>query len=94
MVSLSGVILECAAAFSVLKQDSEEDADIPYSTLSLFKMFLGMYVITEYEQFRQSPVVLICILFFLVLSTVFLLNLLVALLTCAWAYTSIYVDIG
>ena len=47
-----------------------------------------MYIITGHEQFREALVVLICIFFFLVLSIVCLLNLLVAQLTRA--YTSIY----
>lgn len=53
-------------------------------------MFMRMYIISNYAQFREEPVVLICISIFLLSTTVFLLNLLIAQLTCA--YTSVYVD--
>ena len=63
---LSGVILACSAAISVLKHDFDDFACTPEGSWALFEMVLGMYIITKYEQFREASVVLICIFFFLV----------------------------
>jgi hypothetical protein len=90
ILALSLFILMFAAAVSVVKHDTDDFAGIPPASLALFKMFMRMYIISDYAQFREEPVVLVCISIFLLSTTVFLLNLLIAQLTCA--YTSVYVD--
>jgi hypothetical protein len=90
LLALSLFILMFAAAVSVVKHDTKDFAGIPPASLALFKMFMRMYIVSDYAQFREEPVILICICVFLLSSAVFLLNLLIAQLTCA--YTSVYVD--
>ncbi len=75
---------------SALRHRVEDFAGIHRGALALFKMFTRMYVIDEYEEIQEEPIMLICVIFFLLSSVVFLLNLLVAQFTCA--YTSICSD--
>merc|ERR1719454_1978401 len=49
-----------------------------------------MYSGAHFQKFESDPVVLICVFVFLVAITVFLLNMLVAQLTCA--YEAVYAD--
>jgi len=58
--------------------------------LTLFKIFMKMYVVEKFKLFHAQPVVISCIFLFLIITVVFLLNLLIAQLTCA--YSSVYED--
>merc|ERR1719426_39004 len=53
-------------------------------------MTMRMYDGAHYERFESDPLVLVCVFVFLVAITVFLLNMLVAQLTCA--YEAVYAD--
>merc|ERR1719183_1595602 len=79
-----------AAAASVLDQNHEDFAGIQAGMLSLMKMFLRMYIVDNFNDMKKEPVLFICAALFLVLSSVFLLNMLIAQLTCA--YQAVYVD--
>merc|ERR1719329_2084261 len=58
--------------------------------LTLFKIFMKMYVVEKFKAFHEQPVIICCIFFFVIITVVFLLNLLIAQLTCA--YNSVYAD--
>merc|ERR1711943_159792 len=49
-----------------------------------------MYVVDKFKDFHAQPVIISCIFFFVIITVVFLLNLLIAQLTCA--YSSVYED--
>merc|ERR1719183_286401 len=58
--------------------------------LALLQMVLRMYSSTKYEQAADNVFILICVLVLLIISLIFLLNLLAAQLSCA--YQAIYED--
>merc|ERR1719329_1522175 len=58
--------------------------------LTLFKIFMKMYVVEKFKAFHEQPVIICCIFVFIIITVVFLLNLLIAQLTCA--YNSVYAD--
>jgi len=63
---------------------------IHHGFLSLFKIFMRMYVVEKFKYLHDQPVVIICVFLFIIITVVFLLNLLIAQLTCA--YSAVYVD--
>lgn len=84
------VLLMLSCAFSCLHVEIEQFKDIPSGIMSLWEMMIGIYATSDYEVLHDEPVILAGCFLFLVLSVVFLLNLLVAQLSCA--YDAIYAD--
>merc|ERR1740121_457118 len=79
-----------AAAVSSLEQSDHDFAGIHASGLSLFKITLGMFAGARYDLMNEWPALLVVIFIYVIVSVIFLLNMLIAQLNCA--YQSSYVD--
>jgi hypothetical protein len=90
LVALGMAVLTFSSAMSVLKQDNVDFAGIHKGAYSLLRMSLGTYSATRFEDFHGEPVLLVVIIVFLLTTVVFLLNMLIAQLSCA--YSSVYTD--
>merc|ERR1719284_2300196 len=90
LLALAAVLLAFASGISVIKHDQEDFAGIHKGLLALFEMTMRMYDGAHYELYESDPLVLVCVFIFLIAVMVFLLNMLVAQLTCA--YEAVYVD--
>lgn len=90
LLALAAVLLAFASGISVVEHDQDDFAGIHKGLLSFLEMTMRMYSGAHYEQYESDPVVLIIVFIFLVAIMVFLLNMLVAQLTCA--YEAVYSD--
>eukprot|EP00747_Dinoflagellata_sp_TGD_P160833 gnl/TRDRNA2_/TRDRNA2_178024_c1_seq6.p1 gnl/TRDRNA2_/TRDRNA2_178024_c1~~gnl/TRDRNA2_/TRDRNA2_178024_c1_seq6.p1 ORF type:complete len:392 (-),score=95.32 gnl/TRDRNA2_/TRDRNA2_178024_c1_seq6:11-1186(-) len=90
IMALLGTVLAFASGLSVLSHDQEDFAGIPPGFMALLQMPLKMISTENYVKYRQDPVVMIVVFIFLIFAVVFLMNLLIAQLTCA--YQEIYED--
>merc|ERR1719161_37836 len=90
ILALIAVLLAFSSAISVIKHDQEDFAGIQKGLLTLLEATMKMYDGEHFEQYEQDPLVLICVFCFLITIAVFLLNMLVAQLTCA--YEAVYID--
>jgi len=88
LLAVATMVLVFASAISVLDQDLPEFRGIFMSASNLAQMCLGMVDGDTYEAFKEEPVVLLTCFAFVIVTVFFLLNLLVAQLTCA--YNAIY----
>jgi len=90
LLILAFVMLAFASAFSCLDQKEKEFHGIQSGMMGLWEMVLGMFSGSHYEKLHDVPVILLGCFAFLVMSTIFLLNMLVAQLSCA--YDAVYAD--
>eukprot|EP00929_Paragymnodinium_shiwhaense_P094508 TRINITY_DN5510_c0_g1_i5.p1 TRINITY_DN5510_c0_g1~~TRINITY_DN5510_c0_g1_i5.p1 ORF type:complete len:290 (+),score=70.44 TRINITY_DN5510_c0_g1_i5:28-870(+) len=91
LIAIACVLLMLSSAFSCLHVKGQVGfADIPHGMLSLWEMVLGIYSNEDYVALHDEPVILVGCFAFLIMSVIFLLNLLVAQLSCA--YDAIYAD--
>merc|ERR1711907_415065 len=90
LLALAAVLLAFASGISVIKHDQNDFAGIHKGLLSLLEMTMRMYDGAHFEMYESDPLVLVCVFVFLIAIMVFLLNMLVAQLTCA--YEAVYVD--
>merc|ERR1712050_761807 len=73
-----------AAAVSALLQDDSNFAGIPVSFLSLVKVSFGMFNGTAYDKLHDNPALMVTAFLYVIATVVFLLNLLIAQLNCAY----------
>jgi len=90
VLALTGGMLTFSSGISVLKHDQDDFAGIHKGLLSLMEMTMKMFDGKHYELYEDDPMVLVCVFAFLIFVSVFLVNMLIAQLTCA--YESVYVD--
>merc|ERR1719181_2241560 len=90
LLALVAILLAFASGISVVEHDQKDFAGIHRGLLALLEMTMRMYDGAHFERFESDPLVLVCVFVFLVAITVFLLNMLVAQLTCA--YEAVYAD--
>merc|ERR1711988_1274007 len=90
LLALVSMLLAFASGISVIKHDQEDFAGIHKGLLALLEMTMKMYDGAHFETYESDPLVLTCVFVFLVSIMVFLLNMLVAQLTCA--YEAVYSD--
>merc|ERR1740130_577438 len=90
LLALIAVLLSFSSAISVIEHDQADFAGIHKGLLALLEMTMKMYSGSHFESYESDPLVLICVFVFLVTVAVFLLNMLVAQLTCA--YEAVYVE--
>jgi len=83
-------LLTFGSAFACLEQKEKEFKGVHHSILALTEMFLRMFQTEDYIRMEEEPVILAGIFIFLIVCVVFLLNMLVAQLTCA--YDAVYSD--
>jgi uncharacterized membrane protein YgcG len=90
LLALFGVTLAFSCSISVVKHSQEDFKGIPKGFLTLLEIAMRMRSGKSYETYEKDPTVLMCVFVFLFLVTIFLMNMLIAQLTCA--YESIYSD--
>lgn len=90
LLALAAILLAFASGISVVKHDQDDFAGIHKGLLALLQMTMRMYDGAHFETYELDPLVLICVFVFKVAVIVFLLNMLVAQLTCA--YEAVYAD--
>jgi hypothetical protein len=90
LLALVAMMLAFSSGISVLKHEQPDFEGIHKGLLSLLEMTMHMYDGKHYEAYEKDGVVLSCVFIFLILVLVFLMNMLIAQLTCA--YESVYVD--
>jgi uncharacterized membrane protein YgcG len=88
--ALGGMILTFSCMVSVLKQDLADFTGIHNGAYSLFRMVLGIYDASDYKTIETEITVLLVVFIFGIASFIFLLNMLIAQLSCA--YSAIYED--
>merc|ERR1719482_1104466 len=90
LLAMTCVLTMLSSALSCLEQDDEAFESIPLGFMSLWEMMLRMFSSDHYKSLHKEPVVLCGVYGFLVVSCIFLINLLIAQLCCS--YDAIYVD--
>eukprot|EP00929_Paragymnodinium_shiwhaense_P053815 TRINITY_DN2697_c0_g1_i2.p1 TRINITY_DN2697_c0_g1~~TRINITY_DN2697_c0_g1_i2.p1 ORF type:complete len:1104 (+),score=257.39 TRINITY_DN2697_c0_g1_i2:144-3314(+) len=90
LLAMFVVLLTLSSALSCLDQDLDEFKTIPAGFLSLWDMMLDMYTDKDYADLQTEPVVLVGVYFYLILTCIFMFNLLIAQL--AVSYRDIYAD--
>merc|ERR1719221_1091829 len=90
LFGLGFFVLAFACAVSAVEQDAPDFAGIPSSGLSLIKICFGMMAGSHYDDLHNYPALLVSVVMYIVATVVFLLNLLIAQLNCA--YQTTYLD--
>merc|ERR1712070_1220907 len=90
LLALFAILLAFASGISVIKHDQKDFAGIHKGILVLLEITMRMFDGAHYEYYESDPLVLICVFVFMVAVIVFLMNMLVAQLTCA--YEAVYSD--
>merc|ERR1719487_1770709 len=90
LLALVSMLLTFSSGISVIKQYQEDFHGIHEGLLALLEMTMGMFDGAHFEKYETDPLVLVCVFIFLVVGTIFLINMLVAQLTCA--YEAVYSD--
>merc|ERR1740130_2476118 len=90
LLALSCVLVTLSSAFSCLEQEEKEFKSIGRGFITLWEMTVNMYSTPAYARLHNETLLLIGCYCFMIISVVFLLNLLVAQLT--GAFKTIYVD--
>jgi len=90
LLSLAMFLLTFASAFACLEQKEKEFKGIHVGALALLEMVLRMFKAETYIDMEREPIILAGICVFIIVAVVFLLNMLVAQLTCA--YDAVYSD--
>merc|ERR1719253_33691 len=90
LLALCALLIAFSSGISVIQHEQEDFAGIPNGLLALLEMTMRMYDGAHFERYESDPLVLVCVFLFLITIMVFLLNMLVAQLTCA--YEAVYSD--
>jgi len=90
LLALCSVLLAFGSAISVLKHDQSDFSGIQKGGMALLKASLDMFDGDHFELYEKDPVVMMSVIFFLIVVSFFLMNMLTAQLTCA--YEAVYVD--
>jgi hypothetical protein len=90
LLALILVLLTFSSALSCLVQPLEAFHGLHIGTLTLWELAMGLFSEVGYDHLREEPIILAGSFVFLTMICLFLLNLLVAQLTCAW--DAIYAD--
>jgi len=88
--ALAFLILSFASSISALNNLTKDFAGIEKGLLSLFQIGIGMYPQSNFEEIRKQTMLMIAVSLFIIISLIFLLNLLVAQLN--GAYQVVYDD--
>merc|ERR1712187_492879 len=90
LLALFMFLLTFASAFACLEQQEKEFHGIHVGGLALLEMVLRMFKAETYIEMEREPIILAGICIFIIVAVVFLFNMLVAQLTCA--YDAVYSD--
>jgi len=87
LTALAFIVFSFSTAVCALKQDFMPFKTVPEAAVFLLKIFLGMIHGEAYAELTEYPMLTGAVLLFMVTSIVFLLNLLVAQLSCSYGQT-------
>merc|ERR1719277_389021 len=87
LFGLTFFVVAFACAVSALEQDDPDFAGIPTSALQLYKITLGMFSGAHYDMLMDYPALMVAIFIYVVTTVIFMLNLLIAQLNCAYQAT-------
>jgi hypothetical protein len=87
LVALAYFILAFSSAISALEQDNEDFEGIPSGALSLLEVTFSMYSGEGYSLMHEEPALMVAVICYVIITVVFLLNLLIAQLNCSYAST-------
>lgn len=90
LIALVVMTLTFSSSLSCLDQKIKRFYGIHEGSLALFEMVMQIFTSEGFREMHDQPVVLISCFFYLILTVIFLLNLLVAQLSCA--YNAVYAD--
>mmetsp|Transcript_93649 Transcript_93649/g.269625 ORF Transcript_93649/g.269625 Transcript_93649/m.269625 type:complete len:1122 (+) Transcript_93649:131-3496(+) len=90
LFAFSFIVVAFACAISALDQQDVRFDGIPSSMLRLYTITLGMFSPDHYDKILDEPALMALIIAFVVVTVVFLYNLLIAQLACA--YSASYQD--
>merc|ERR1719217_411980 len=90
LLAVFAVLITLSSALSCLEQDDAAFQNIGAGMMSLWEMLLRMFGTGHYKTLHDIPVVLVGVYVYLVITAVFLFNLLIAQLCCS--YDAIYAD--
>mmetsp|Transcript_51511 Transcript_51511/g.122492 ORF Transcript_51511/g.122492 Transcript_51511/m.122492 type:complete len:1163 (+) Transcript_51511:75-3563(+) len=90
LLALTGTMLAGSCSLSAVRQQQEDFHGVHLGVLALFEMLLGITKGEQYESYEEDAVVMFGIFLFIIAAVFFLLNMLIAQLTCA--YESVYSD--
>jgi hypothetical protein len=90
LLALVVLLLTFSSAFSCLDQKEKEFHGIPQGSMALWEMVLQMFSGVHYERLHEEPSILYGCFAYLVVTQIFLLNMLIAQLSCA--YDAVYSD--
>merc|ERR1719187_3146684 len=87
LFALCFIVLAFACAGSALEQEDPDFAGIPVSGLQLFKITFGMFSGAHYDMLMDYPALMFTVVIYVVTTIIFMLNLLIAQLNCAYQAT-------
>jgi hypothetical protein len=90
LLALFMLILTFSSSICALKHKNEDFRHIAVSFLTLLRMAFRAYSTDDFEIIQDEPVVYIVVVCFLIVAVIFLINMLIAQLNCA--YKSLYND--
>ena len=80
-------IVTFACSFSALDQKNYDFDGIFHSAYTLLEITFGMFGGTHFEALHKEPALLVGVFFYILVTIIFLLNLLIAQLNCSYATT-------
>jgi len=84
LVAVSYVILTFSSAVTTTVEDNADFAGVFKAALSFFEIAIGMYGASRYEALHETPWTMVAACGFIITVTIFLFNVLVAQLNCAY----------
>jgi len=90
LLALFATLLTFGSSISVVEHHQSDFNGIHKGMLVLLEMAMRMYDGKHFEMYESDPLVLVMVFVFLITAVIFLLNMLVAQLTCA--YEAVYGD--
>jgi hypothetical protein len=87
IVALGYFVLSFSSAISALEQNNPDFKGIPKGALSLLEVTMAMYSGEDFTALHEEPALMFGVILYLIITVVFLLNLLIAQLNCSYAST-------
>jgi len=88
-VAMLFLLITFSSAAASLRHNKLEFRDLPSSANCLFAITVGLYE-GDFREYFDAPFLLMCIFFFVTVSAILLINLLIAQLNCSYDY--VYAD--
>mmetsp|Transcript_69068 Transcript_69068/g.179415 ORF Transcript_69068/g.179415 Transcript_69068/m.179415 type:complete len:1273 (-) Transcript_69068:209-4027(-) len=88
-VAMLFLLITFSSAAACLRHDKREFRDLPSAANCLFAITVGLFE-GDFREYFDAPFLLMCIFFFVTVSAILLINLLIAQLNCSYEY--VYAD--